>query len=264
MKTEKVKYDPPSEVSPDEKKWVEQERNNFLAMVTHDFKSPLTVMMGYTELIATHEGLDSNLSEMCAHILKNGEKLLGMVDDFTFHVKLQSGVLTPEFASTDLNAVLKEVKKEFSVQAAKKRQIIEMELAEGFPFAFLDRKLIERAIDNLLQNAINYTPEGGRISLKTEYHVIGNRSFPVMSVSDTGPGIPPEQISQLFDMYFRSQNTGGVRGAGLGLTIVKAVAEAHGGHVEVDSELGKGSTFYIHLPSVAVDMFREHSVTAAV
>ena len=233
-------------------------------MVTHDFKSPLTVIMGYAELIATHEGLDSGISEMCGHILRSGDKLLGMVNDFTFHARLQSGILTPEFASTDLNEVLKEVKKEFSVQAAKKRQVIEMELAQDLPFAFLDRKLIERAVDNLLQNAINYTPEGGRISLKTEYHRVGKQIFPAISVSDTGPGIPAEQVSQLFDMYYRSQNTSGVRGAGLGLTIVKAVAEAHGGRVEIDSKLGKGSTFYIYLPSIAVDMLCEHSVTAAV
>ena len=120
----------------DEKKWVEQQRDNFLAMVTHDFKSPLTVIMGYAELIATHEGLDSNLSEMCGHILKNGEKLLGMVDDFTFHAKLQSGALTPEFAPTDLNAVLKEVRKEFSVQAAKKQQLIHMELADELAICY--------------------------------------------------------------------------------------------------------------------------------
>ena len=139
-----------------------------------------------------------------------------------------------------------------------------MELAEDLPFAFLDRKLIERAVDNLLQNAINYTPEGGRISLKTEYRIEGHRIFPAISVSDTGPGIPAEQISQLFDMYFRSQNTRSVRGAGLGLTIVKAVAEAHGGHVEVDSKLGKGSTFHIHLPPIAVDTLCEHGAAAAV
>jgi signal transduction histidine kinase len=251
-------------VSPDEKKWVEQQRDNFLAMVTHDFKSPLTVIMGYTELIASHEGLDSTLLEMCTHILRNGEKLLGMVDDFTFHVRLKSGVLTPEFASTDLNKLLKDVKKEFSVQAAKKHQVIEVELAEDLQFAFLDRKLFERAINNLMQNAINYTPKGGRISLKTEYSIVGKQIFPAISVSDTGPGIPAEQISQLFDMYFRSQNAGGVRGAGLGLTIVKAVAEAHGGRVEVDSELGKGSTFYIYLPSIAADMLGKHKIKAAV
>jgi signal transduction histidine kinase len=243
---------------------LEQQRDNFLAMVTHDFKSPLTVMMGYAELIATHEGLDENISEMCGYILKNGEKLLGMVDDFIFHARLQSGVLTPEFATTDLNEVLKDARKEFSVQAVKKRQVIEVDFAEDLQFAFLDRKLIERAIYNLMQNAINYTPEGGQISLKTEYRVVGKQIFPAISVSDTGPGIPAEQISQLFDMYFRSKNTIGVRGAGLGLTIVKAVAEAHGGHVEIVSELGKGSTFYIYLPSIAVDMFRKHSVKAAV
>jgi two-component system sensor histidine kinase ResE len=243
---------------------LEQQRDNFLAMVTHDFKSPLTVIMGYAELIATHEGLDGNIAEMCGYILRSGEKLLGMVDDFTFHARLQSGVLTPEFATTDLNEVLKDVRKEFSVQAAKKRQVIEVDFADDLQFAFLDRKLIERAINNLMQNAVNYTPEGGRISLKTEYRAAGKQIFPAISVSDTGPGIPPEQISQLFDMYFRSHNASGVRGAGLGLTIVKAVAEAHGGRIEVVSELGKGSTFYIYLPSIAVDMFRKHSVKAAI
>ncbi len=264
VKTGKVKDSLP-EVSPtDEKKWVEQQRDNFLAMVTHDFKSPLTVIMGYAELIATHEGLDSDISEMCGHILTSGNKLLGMVDDFTFHARLQAGILTPEFTSTDLNEVLKEIKTEFAIQAAKKHQVIEMELAEDLQFAFLDRRFIERAINNLLQNAINYTPEGGRISLKTEYHRVGKDIFPAISVSDTGPGIPAKQISQLFDIYYRSKKASGVRGAGLGLTIVKAVAEAHGGRVEIDSELGKGSTFYIYLPSMAVDMFRKHSVKAAV
>ena len=194
VKTDKVKDSLP-EVSPtDEKKWVEQQRDNFLAMVTHDFKSPLTVIMGYAELIATHEGLDSDIKEMCGHILTSGNKLLGMVDDFTFHARLQAGILTPEFTSTDLNEVLEEVKKEFAIQAAKKHQVIEMELAEDLQFAFLDRRFIERAINNLLQNAINYTPEGGRISLKTEYHRVGKEIFPAISVSDTGPGIPAKQI----------------------------------------------------------------------
>ena len=227
----------------------ERERSDFLAMVTHDFKSPLAIIMGYADLIASDERLDKNVLEMAGYIHKGGEKLLGMVDDFLFHVKLESGTLIPKLAPLDIYEIIKEVESEFALLAAKKQQVIEVKLAEDLPILFLDKFLIERALSNLVQNAVNYTPDGGRIAIKAERRTVEESDLAYISVTDTGRGIPTEHKHKLFDKYFRSSDARSVKGAGLGLTIVKAVAEAHGGRVELQSELGKGSTFSLVLPA---------------
>ena len=227
----------------------ERERSDFLTMVTHDFKSPLAIIMGYADLIASDESLDRRVLEMAAYIHKGGEKLLGMVDDFLFHVKLESGTLIPKLAPLDVYEIIKEVESEFALLAAKKRQVIEVKFAENLPILFLDKYLIERALSNLVQNAVNYTPDGGRISIKAERRSGEEADFASISVTDTGRGIPAEHKHKLFDRYFRSNDARSVKGAGLGLTIVKAVAEAHKGRVELQSELGKGSTFSLILPA---------------
>lgn len=227
-----------------------RQRSDFLAMVTHDFKSPLTTIMGYAELIASDEDLDKNISKMAGSIQKSGEKLLGMVDDFLFHVKLESRVIVPNLAPVDVLEVMTEVEGEFALQAAKKRLTVKVEPEEDLPVFLLDRRLIERALGNLVQNAVNYTPHGGKITIKAGRHSGKDACLAYVSVSDTGPGIPVESRARLFDRYFRSSSANPVRGAGLGLTIVKAVAEAHAGKVELESEVGKGSTFRLVLPAV--------------
>jgi signal transduction histidine kinase len=113
----------------------------------------------------------------------------------------------------------------------------------------IDQKLVQRAVTNLLQNAVNYTPSGGMISLGIESTRGDDEDFIVISVADTGPGIPKEEQDKVFDKYYRSSRTIDTKGTGLGLFIVKTVAKAHGGQVELTSEEGKGSTFKIILPS---------------
>jgi signal transduction histidine kinase len=226
----------------------ERERSDFLAMVTHDFKSPLAIIMGYADLIASDETLDKNVHEKAAYIHKGGEKLLGMVDDFLFHVKLESGILIPKLAPLDVHEIIKEVENAFALLAARKHQVIDVKFADNLPILFLDKFLIERALSNLVQNAVNYTPHGGRIAVKAERRSGEESDFASISVTDTGHGIPADLQNKLFDKYFRSDDAKSVKGAGLGLTIVKAVAEAHRGRVELQSELGKGSTFSLVLP----------------
>ena len=235
-----------------ENKRLKKERAELLSMVTHDFKSPLSTIMGYAELIAAGESGDMDIKEMAEAIHKSGRKLLDMVEDFQFHAKLDTGNITPRFAPADLNKILKEVQGVFRLQAAAKRLSVAVDSAGNMAMFFLDGRLIERALFNLVQNAVNYTPEGGRVTIKAERMPGEDGGSVRISVSDTGPGIPDEQVPKLFDLYFRSPYTRNIRGAGMGLTIVKAVAQAHGGRVELLSRHGKGSTFSMILPVMPV------------
>jgi len=235
-----------------ENKRLKKERAELLSMVTHDFKSPLSTIMGYAELIAAGESGDMDIKEMAEAIHKSGRKLLDMVEDFQFHAKLDTGNITPRFAPADLNKILKEVQGVFRLQAAAKRLSVAVDSAGNMAMFFLDGRLIERALFNLVQNAVNYTPEGGRVTIKAERMPGEDGGSVRISVSDTGPGIPDEQAPKLFDLYFRSPYTRNIRGAGMGLTIVKAVAQAHGGRVELLSRHGKGSTFSMILPVMPV------------
>jgi len=233
-----------------ERNRLERQKTDFLAMVTHDFKVPLTSVLGFAELIECRQDLDQDVIESAAYITRSGRKLLGMVEDFMFHAMLESGELVPEFTPVKLSEVMGELTKEFSVQATNKEQTIELRCEPGLPDFMLDRKLVERAVANLVQNAVNYSGEGRKISLEADLRTDNDVDMIAISVSDAGPGIPYEQRIRLFEKYFRSATSSGVRGAGLGLTIVKMVAESHGGRVEVESKPGKGSTFVLLLPAL--------------
>jgi PAS domain S-box-containing protein len=233
-----------------ERKAAERERADFLAMVTHDFKAPLTSIMGFSELLMDKGSEESGdeLGEMTAAIYRSGEKLSGMVEDFLVHSKLESGVAAPEKTPGKLGDVVEDVRESFSSEADKKGLELVTEIEPGLPRMNFDKKLMERAISNLIQNAVKYTPEGGKITLKAECLSGSGEDLVAISVTDTGPGIPAELQPHLFKKYFRSPQTSGVRGAGLGLTVVKSVADAHGGDVEVCCPEGEGCTFRILLP----------------
>jgi two-component system aerobic respiration control sensor histidine kinase ArcB len=114
--------------------------------------------------------------------------------------------------------------------------------------ALLDAYLIRRAVWNMLENSVKYTPAAGSISLSASTEQRGGESFLVISVSDTGIGISQNEQERIFDKYYRSPKAAGIKGTGLGLAIVKAVADAHSGKIEVESEPWKGSTFRLLLP----------------
>ena len=107
-----------------------------------------------------------------------------------------------------------------------------------------DRRLLAQLLDNLVSNAVKFTPEGGSVTIRA----CGDGSTAVVEVADTGAGIPPDEVPQVFDRFFRASTAADVPGTGLGLAIVKAIVEAHGGSIGVESELGVGSTFRFVLP----------------
>jgi len=233
-----------------ERKALERQRDDFYAMVTHDIRSPLVAVLGYSEMLmsARAEEAGAMAKDVAPGIYRSGRKVLDMVEDFLAVSRLEHGKLAVNATMTDVPGLLSAVGSE--VAQAVKDEGIEYEdsVSDNVKTVLLDRRLVERAVLNLLRNAVNYTPRGGRITLDADKVLEHGQELLVVSVTDTGRGIPAEDQGRIFEKYFRSTSSRGVKGTGLGLYIVKAVAEAHGGRVTVESEKSKGSTFKIYLP----------------
>ena len=232
-----------------ERKLLERQRTDFYAMVTHDLKSPLTVITGYAELMASGMSAGPDAVEIASSILQSARKLNALVEDFLTHSRLESGTMALSLRAEDMGTLLEEVKDEFAGQAAGKGLSLTVCVEPGLPPLRVDKAHMARALANLVQNAVNYTPAGGSVSLTAGQRREGDADLVVVAVSDTGPGIPPEEREKIFDKYYRSPRTAGIKGTGLGLAIVKAIAEAHGGRVELESGQGGGSTFSLAVPA---------------
>lgn len=232
-----------------EQKRQERQKEDFYAMVTHDIKSPLTVILGYADLLADGTGgLDESGREMARSIIKSSDKVLGLLDDFLAISKVEAGNFRLDLKTTELEDALGELYEQFRPLAEKEGHDFRLELADGLPNVEVDRSYFGRAVTNLLSNAFKFTPAGGTVGLEAAFEEGADGRFVRVTVSDTGTGIAAEDIAKVFEKYYRTKGATNVKGTGLGLAIVKAVAEAHKGRVELESEPGKGSRFSILLP----------------
>lgn len=228
---------------------LECRNNEFLAMLMHDFKSPLSVIAGYTDLIvARKEKTDEELLRMIEAIQHAIGRLIDMADDFLVVSVSDAEVIKHSIAPGDLSRVLADILTEFAPSAEKKGISLTLSMPILPPVSF-NQKYIERAVANLIQNALNYTASGGSVEIKADAPEVGSEV--IVSVRDTGIGIAEEDIDRIFDKYYRARRNACIKGSGLGLAIVKAVAEAHGGRVTVESKPGQGSTFKIFIPAIA-------------
>lgn len=233
-----------------ERKALERQRSDFYAMITHDLKSPLTVILGYADMLLEEGQQDrpEDIREMAAGIKLSGRKLFRMVDDFLAISRLEAGKATFNECPVDVREMLVEVASEGFALAVRKGQAFDSQIDNGLPMSIIDKTHVYRAVTNLVLNAVNYTPDGGRITFKAESIVSGGQPQIRISVADNGPGIPAGERERIFEKYYRSPKTSGTRGSGLGLAVVKAVAAIHGGRVELSSEEGRGSEFSLVLP----------------
>ncbi|MDT4895094.1 MAG: hypothetical protein QOH25_171 [Acidobacteriota bacterium] len=224
-------------------------KEEFLALTTHDLRSPLTVISGVISFFTSGRlgELSPEQKNMVSMMERNTQNLIELVNDLLDASKLESGTMRLDIASFDLRDVIKELHETMLLPLAKEKEI---ELVETFPddlpFVQADRAKLRRILLNLLANALKFTQKGGRVEVRTELQ--GERIR--VSVSDTGVGIAPEDVDRLFDKYeqTRSRATRGEKGTGLGLYITKQLVELHGGSIEVASEVGKGSIFSFTLP----------------
>jgi len=223
-------------------------KDEFVALVSHDLRTPLTSITGYVEL-ALEDELSDETRGFLGVVARNSERLLALVNDLLFVARLQAGEMSLDRSQLDLADVVRDAVRSLQPRAASK-QISLTTSVDVLPRLDGDRGRILQVLDNLVSNAIKFTPEGGSVHVSLH----GDAERAVIEVSDNGIGIPPDAQRRLFERFFRAENAVArqVPGTGLGLYIVRVVAEAHGGAVTVRSNLGEGSTFRLELPVVAV------------
>lgn len=232
-------------------KSLEQKKADLVSMITHDVKSPLTAIVGITGWLkdeGASGGLPDEVKSGVETIGDAANRVISLMDNFVFLSSVE-GMRKLAKTPVNLNAFLNKALLQFQLEARKKNMKLDYSPAEHSPVVMMDETQMMRAVENLLANAIKYTPEGGNVS------VVARRygDYVTMSVTDDGPGISSKDMSRIFERRFRGQSVRHVpKGSGLGLSIVRAVVEAHGGAVDVASEEGKGATFTIRLPISAV------------
>jgi len=215
----------------------------FVAMVTHDLKSPLTVINGYLQMLkmGVYGELNTKLNAVVDQMEQSGSKLISMVEDLLGTYRMELGIVNLARERCDIEAILKGCYRDNLNEARDKNIEFVLSVDKGIPSAHLDSKEISRVFNNLISNAIKFTPRGGivTVSARTE----GGNLY--IHIDDTGIGIPCQDLALIFKKYYRSAGASGFKGTGLGLAISRAIIEAHGGDINVESTEGKGSRFTV-------------------
>jgi signal transduction histidine kinase len=218
------------------------QRDEVLAIVAHDLRNPLgRILMSVMLLRKTMPaGSDARPLDVVQRAIQSMDRLIRDLLDVS---RLEAGGLPLDRSAVAVDALLADLCEQFGELARSKRVRLEWSAERGLPPVLADRARLAQATSNLLDNAIRLTPAGGAVSLRAA----SSRDLVEFAVADTGPGIAAEQLPHLFDRFW--QGTRERRGsAGLGLTIVKGIVEAHGGRVFVESTLGEGATFRFWIP----------------
>jgi signal transduction histidine kinase len=227
-----------------------QHKNQFVANMSHELRTPLAAILGYAELIQEgfYEPQGPKSLDALTRIRSNGKHLLGLINTVLDIAKIESGQFTLNMAEYAIESVVETVRSATESLAQNKKLTLTTEVANSLPIGLGDEQRITQVLLNLVGNAIKFTDVGEvRLSAKVE-----NGHFNV-SVSDTGPGIPAEHQTRIFEQFHQvdSSNTKAKGGTGLGLAIAKQIVEMHGGRIWVVSTPGKGSTFQMKLPTRA-------------
>lgn len=233
-----------------ERKRTEEEadrlKDHFFALVSHELRTPLTSIIGYLELLEEEAEVLSAPSQRFLRVIdRNAKRLLRLVEDLLFVARLGSGALEIEHTPVDLERLTSD-----AVEAARPKAL-ERDIAlslrvDSVPQIHGDADRLGQLLDNLIGNALKFTPRGGRVEVRLRRE--DDRA--ILEVEDTGPGISPADEKRLFEPFYRASSADeqAVPGTGLGLSIVKAVADSHGGRIGVESDPGHGTAFRVEFP----------------
>ena len=229
---------------------VEQLKTDFYSMVTHDLRNPAGSIK--TALLLLQEAETGPLNDEQRQLVEiaqiSADKLITLINNYLDYARIDAGYLELAAEETDLRAVVEASARPAALEAQHRRQTLALDLPDGPLYATVDAQRLGHVVDNLLNNAIKYTPLEGAI----EVRLWREGKHALLRVSDSGYGIPAEEIDSLFQPFHRGRNpaTRSIRGTGLGLLIVKEIVERHGGSVDVHSEgvPGRGSIFTVRLP----------------
>lgn len=224
-----------------------RQQSDFVSAVSHEFRTPLTSMRHLTDLLVsrgvTSDERRTHYYELLAH---ETERLYRMVETLLSFGRIEAGAYAFHLEAVDARPLVEAIVGEFRVEPMARGRQIECEIEAGLPQIRADRDTLSRALWNLVDNAAKYSEEGSPI------RVFARRQGDsvLMGVGDRGIGIPPGERDRIFEKFVRGSDAkrAGIRGVGIGLALVKRIAEAHGGSVQVESEPGRGSTFSLLLP----------------
>jgi PAS domain S-box-containing protein len=219
-------------------------RDEVLAIVSHDLRNPLSTITLSASLLLDQQGERRAAGARFLDIIKRAaEQANRLIKDLLDISSIEAGHFSVNRLGENAADLLEQAREMLAPIAQEKSITLETDVTGAGLFASADVGQIQRVFSNLVGNAIKFTPPGGKITLRTE-EVDGEIRF---SVTDTGPGIPPEELPHIFDRYWQAMR-GDRRGAGLGLSIVRGIVEAHGGRIWVESKVGEGSTFIFTVP----------------
>ena len=219
---------------------IETLRKDFVANVSHEFKAPLALIQSSGDILARGDLTEEERRKYAKNVTDASKRLSAMVTNILTLNRIETQKILPKSDKVMLAEELREAILLFEPEWEKKKIAVEME-ADDDLFVYADRELLSLMWSNLLSNAFKFTPEGGAVTVtvKTE------NGKPLVSVADTGPGIPPEQRERIFEKFYQGDAARVSPGNGLGLALVKSAADLYGYTVTVESEPGQGSTFTI-------------------
>src|SRR6267378_3626266 len=222
-------------------------KDDFVASVSHELRTPLTSIRGYLELLTSGEvgELNEEQERFLSVVDRNADRLLHVVGDLLFVSQVEAGIISLEKSPFELIGLLGEAV-DAALPAAESKDIAIQLNADHVAEVDADRARLAQVFDNLISNAIKFTPPGGRIDVGA----VGRGDRVHIEIADSGMGISAEDQRRLFRRFFRTSaaNEQAIQGTGLGLAIVKAIVDGHGGRVTVESEVGSGTTFCVELP----------------
>jgi signal transduction histidine kinase len=238
-------------------------KDQFVSLISHELRTPLSSILGYLELVLDDddETLTDEQKQYLGTVERNAHRLLRLVGDLLFTAQVEAGRFTLQPEDVDLAGVVRAAEETVRVTAAAKGVEIRVEVPEEGLVVSGDAQRLGQACDNLVSNAVKFTPAGGRVTLTlrpawrsedgevTDLERPGASPVARLSVSDTGIGIPSGEQGKLFTRFFRASTAqrSAVAGVGLGLSITKAITTAHGGTLDLISAEGRGTTFVLTL-----------------
>jgi PAS domain S-box-containing protein len=225
---------------------LQQTKNDLITLVSHEMRTPLTAIQGMTELLADYDVPAGRRREMSLAINDEVKRLARMITEYLDITRLESGAIVLRPVAMRLENLLDRTLRLLDPVAARHGIRLERYFAADLPELLADPDLLSRAVENLVSNAIKYSPEGGRVIVSAA----ADDEWLAVGVADNGHGIAPGDLERIFDKFYRVPRVedAGVPGTGLGLSLVREIAELHGGSVAVQSELHAGSVFTLRVP----------------
>ncbi len=227
-----------------ERKEIEGLKNEFVGRVSHELRTPLSSLRGFAELMLQNEYPPEKRRQFLTVIHRESERLGSLINDVLDIQRIESGQQVLRFVPVTLPQIARDTVEVFASAHPQHRFVVD--LPDELPAARGDTEMLHQIMNNLVSNAIKYSPEGGEVRLTAR----PSGSHVLVSVSDQGIGIPGEALSRIFSKFYRVENAAArkIGGTGLGLALVKDIVELHGGRVWAESVLYQGSTFYFTLP----------------